>query len=198
MAYDPATGQMVLFGGAGYSGNVNDTWVYAPPVSVTGVSPDRGPAVGGTSVLITGSDFTGATAVTFGTIPANSFTVVDDNDITAVSPQSEAGTVDVTVTGPDGTSATSPADQYRAIAQRSDPPQPVTAVPSGSKSVTLYWAPPTFDGGPLSRPTTSSAREAKDSCREPSRPLPAAERQHSAQPQLPEFQSDRLSFQLSR
>ena len=48
--------------------------VNAAPV-VTSISPTSGPAAGGTTVTITGSGFTGATAVDFGTTPATSFTV---------------------------------------------------------------------------------------------------------------------------
>ena len=58
-------------------------------------------------MTITGTGFTGATAVDFGTTAATSFTVVNDTTITADSPAG-TGTVDVTVTTPGGTSATSP------------------------------------------------------------------------------------------
>src|SRR5215469_13496530 len=58
-----------------------------PPVpAVTGVSPSAGPASGGTSVTLTGTGFTGATAVQFGGTAATSFTVNSDISITAVSP----------------------------------------------------------------------------------------------------------------
>ena len=71
--------------------------------TVTGLSPTSGPAAGGTSVTITGTGFTGATAVKFGATAATSFTVVNATQITAVT---AAGTRhrDVTVTTPDGTS----------------------------------------------------------------------------------------------
>jgi hypothetical protein len=90
---------------------------------VTGVSPDTGAAVGSTSVTITGSGFTGATAVDFGpvpvygSLPADSFTVVSDTEITATFGNNGdfAGTTDVTVTTPDGTSATSAADQITFV-----------------------------------------------------------------------------------
>ena len=82
-----------------------------PPV-VTGISPVSGPTSGGTSVTITGTGFTGATSVKFGSTPATSFAVTSDTSITAASPAESAGTVDVTVTTPGGTSATSPADRY--------------------------------------------------------------------------------------
>ena len=80
-------------------------------VTVTGVEPDEGPLAGGTSVTITGSGFTGATGVSFGSTTATSFTVNSDSSITAVSPAG-TGTVDVEVTTPSGTSPTSPADQF--------------------------------------------------------------------------------------
>jgi len=81
--------------------------------TVTGVSPGSGPVSGGTSVTITGSGFTGATAVNFGATAASSFTVNSDSSITATAPPATAvGPADVTVTTPSGTSATSSADQY--------------------------------------------------------------------------------------
>src|SRR5262249_19960430 len=79
--------------------------------TVTGVSPNAGPTAGGTSVTITGSNFTGATAVSFGGTAA-SFSVVSATSITATSPAHAAGAVDVTVTTPNGTSATSAADRF--------------------------------------------------------------------------------------
>ena len=89
---------------------ISATFVAAP--TVTGISPTNGPIAGGTSVAITGTGFTGATAVKFGTIAATSYTVNSATSITATSPAGSAGTVDITVTTPGGTSATSSADQF--------------------------------------------------------------------------------------
>ncbi|WP_448332139.1 IPT/TIG domain-containing protein [Streptomyces sp. DSM 41534] len=47
---------------------------------------------------------TGVTAVTFGSTPALSFTVVSATQITAVAPPGPAGPVNVTVSTPGGTS----------------------------------------------------------------------------------------------
>src|SRR5260370_2067374 len=69
-----------------------------PPVppTVTGISPTSGPPLGATSVIITGSGFTGVSAVNFGSVPATSFSLVNDTQITAVTPPG-TGTVDVVV-----------------------------------------------------------------------------------------------------
>lgn len=88
------------------------TYTNAAVPSVTGVSPGSGSTGGGTSVTITGTSFTGATVVNFGTVAASSFTVNSDTSITATSPPEAAGTVDITVTTPSGTSATGTADHY--------------------------------------------------------------------------------------
>jgi hypothetical protein len=88
--------------------------VGTPPLpKVTKVAPTKGPAEGGTTVTITGANLSEATAVTFGSVPAKSFKVKSATSITAVSPAETAGTVDVTVTSPGGTSATSTADHFK-------------------------------------------------------------------------------------
>jgi hypothetical protein len=74
-----------------------------PPPGVTSVSPASGSLSGGTSVMIAGHDFTGATAVAFGNTPASSFTVNSDTQITATSPPASAlGVIFIIVTTPAG------------------------------------------------------------------------------------------------
>jgi hypothetical protein len=93
-----------------------DTFTYVPPrPTVTSVSPARGPRTGGTSVTVTGHDFTGATAVSFGGIPAKSFTVTSDSSITAIAPARPPGWIDVTVSTASGQSATSTADKFTVV-----------------------------------------------------------------------------------
>ncbi len=88
-------------------------YTYVMPPWVITVSPSFGPVAGGNTVNIPGFRFSGATAVTFGTTPATSFTVVSDTQITATAPAGPAGTVDVTVTAAGGTSVSVP---YQYIA----------------------------------------------------------------------------------
>ena len=87
--------------------------LYPTPV-VTGVSPNRGTHLGGTTVTISGKFFTGASSVRFGGTPAQSFTVTSDTSITAKTPVGPNGSVpDVIVTTPGGVSPiVQPADQY--------------------------------------------------------------------------------------
>ena len=80
--------------------------------TITSVSPTSGPTIGGTAVTLTGTNLTDATAVKFGSTAAMSYIVNSATQITAIAPAGSAGTVDVTVTTPGGTSTTSAADQY--------------------------------------------------------------------------------------
>ncbi|WP_426491183.1 T9SS type A sorting domain-containing protein [Hymenobacter sp. 102] len=72
--------------------------------TVASVAPASGSP--GTTVTITGSEFTGATAVKFNGKDAASFTVISSNSITAVVPAG-ATTGPVTVTTPSGTASSS-------------------------------------------------------------------------------------------
>ncbi len=98
-----------------------DTYTYVDPTLgaiVSSVSPTAGLAAGGNAVTITGTGFDDpnggpATAVNFGTVSQQNFTVVSDNVITTTAPPG-TGVVNVTVVGNDGVtpSVTSPADRY--------------------------------------------------------------------------------------
>ena len=98
-----------------YAASVSEllTVTVIPPPAITGISPASGPTTGGTTVTITGTDFTGATVVKFGSSDASSFTVNSDTQITAISPVvSTTSTVDISVTTPGGSSAISDADLF--------------------------------------------------------------------------------------
>ena len=79
-----------------------------PPaaLSVTSISPTSGRTTGGTKVTITGSGFQSGAAVSFGGSAATNVTVLSATSITATTPRHATGTVSVTVTNPNGQSAT--------------------------------------------------------------------------------------------
>lgn len=79
---------------------------------VNSVSPTGGAAAGGTSVIISGTHFTGATAVKFGATDATNFSIVNDAIIVATAPAHAAGSVQAKVTTPAGSSADTTADDY--------------------------------------------------------------------------------------
>jgi hypothetical protein len=85
-----------------------------PQPKVTSLVGFAGSIAGGTKVTINGESLTGTSEVTFGTLPAATFTVDSDTEITAVSPKStKAGYVDVTVKSAAGTSPTERTDRFR-------------------------------------------------------------------------------------
>ena len=94
-----------------------DKFTYVAAPTVTGVSPTSGSTAGSTMVTITGTGFTGATAVKFGATAGSSLIVVSNTKITIKSPAHAAGTVDVRVMTPGGTSTTSPADKFTYVAR---------------------------------------------------------------------------------
>jgi alpha-tubulin suppressor-like RCC1 family protein len=113
-----------------------DRFSYEPTVS--DVQPGNGSLAGGTAVTITGTNFTGATAVRFGSSDAASFTVNSRTSITAVSPPGTRGAelTDVTVTAPGGTSAITSADRF-VYAPTVTSVGPNTGPPTGQTIVTI-------------------------------------------------------------
>jgi hypothetical protein len=95
--------QIVVTTTGGTSNGIGFIYTTATPVIST-VVPNQGPVAGGNTVTLTGSAFSGATAVRFGTT-ASSFTLVSPTQATATAPAGGAGTVGVTITTPGGTSA---------------------------------------------------------------------------------------------
>ncbi|WP_040871434.1 IPT/TIG domain-containing protein, partial [Nocardia exalbida] len=78
------TVQVTVTTAGGTSNGVAYTYVPVPTLAT--VVPSSGPVTGGTTVVLTGTGFTGATAVNFGATPATSFTVNSSTQITAVAP----------------------------------------------------------------------------------------------------------------
>lgn len=113
------------------AGGMLITFTEAAP-TVTAVSPSSGSTAGGTSVTVTGTGFGDSTGVKFGTNPATGIVIVSDTSLTCASPAGSAGTVDVTVTAPGGTSATGASDQFTYNA-------PAAGLGPGGEDLWDYW-----------------------------------------------------------
>jgi hypothetical protein len=96
--------------------SAHDKFTYIAAPVITQISPTAGPLAGGATETITGANFTGATVVAFGTARAANLKVVSSTKITATIPKEKAGTVNVRVVTPGGTSDAVTADQYTYVA----------------------------------------------------------------------------------
>jgi hypothetical protein len=114
---------------------------------------------------VTGSGFSEAKSVTFGSLQASSFSVVSDTQINTTVPQGVTGSVDVTVTTPVGTSAAGANDKFSNV-----PPSPVvqsTCPSSGPDGTAVTLIGSGFTGatsvafGSVASPNVSVVSDAK-------------------------------------
>src|ERR1700677_2443460 len=82
---------------------------------VTGLSPNSGPAAGGTSVTIAGTNFAPGATVMFGGTAATNVVVASSTSIIATTPAGSPGAVTVTVTN-FGTQSVSLANAFTYVA----------------------------------------------------------------------------------
>lgn len=133
---EATAGWSATTGTATANGTAGPTAGWSVIPTVLSVDPSHGPAAGGTTVTLTGTRFTGATAVTFDGIPGVDLTVVSDTEVTVTTPAHAAGVVDVLVVTPIGTS--NPATfTYDADALTVTSATPNYGPPGGGTPVTL-------------------------------------------------------------
>jgi hypothetical protein len=90
---------------ASYLG-LDDVSVTAAPPALVGVTPSAGPAIGGTTVTISGIGFQSHATVAFGSLAAASLTFNSATNLTVVTPASSTvGPVNVVITNADGQTA---------------------------------------------------------------------------------------------
>jgi hypothetical protein len=89
-----------------------DQYTYLGP-TITAVNPASGPTAGGKRIDIIGTGLYGATSVTFGSVAATSFKANSKGTKLMVTvPAQGAGTVNIVITTPGGTSTVTSVDQY--------------------------------------------------------------------------------------
>ncbi|MGH9122627.1 MAG: Ig-like domain repeat protein, partial [Acidimicrobiales bacterium] len=148
MDYDPATGNMVLFGGFGSSGNLGDTWMYAP-ASV----PDAP-----TLTKVAGAN--GAIALTWGDPTENGGSVITGYDLyCALGTPNTSGTPNQTVSGATATTGTvsglMAGDTYNCVVTavnsvgQSPASNQLSAAVSAASKIALSLVPPSVPGGPF-------------------------------------------------
>jgi hypothetical protein len=121
-----------------------DQFSYEAAPAVTGASPGTGPVGGGSAVTVTGTGFSGATAVDFGQVAGTGVTVNSATSITVDAPAG-TGTVDVTVITPAGTSAISAADQFTYSDGAALLTAPATYTVTGTRASLYYLAAVLYD-----------------------------------------------------
>jgi hypothetical protein len=106
-------------------------------------------------VVLTGSGFTGVTAVSFGETAATTFTVNGEDRITATAPAG-AGTVPITVTGPEGASAVTDLARF-TYEPETDPLPPTEQTPQPPPGTAATAAAPPQEPGSATDPAVRKA-----------------------------------------
>ena len=89
----------------GQSGSLTAAFTYLAPPALVGVTPVTGPSAGGSTVTFSGSGFQNGMAAKFGASLASSVQVQSETTAVVKTPAGNVGSVAVTVTNPDGQSA---------------------------------------------------------------------------------------------
>lgn len=131
----------------------SNAFTYGSP-TITSIAPSSGPAVGGTSVYVNGTNLTYATGVTFAGA-AGTITNVTDTRVTVLTPSvSTTGAVDVVVSASGPASATSTGGfTYTAAAPTA--PTAVAAV-ANVEAADVSWTPGLTGGQPVTFTATST------------------------------------------
>ncbi|MBX9734576.1 MAG: IPT/TIG domain-containing protein, partial [Chitinophagaceae bacterium] len=133
----------------------------AAPI-ISSISPNQGPATGGTTITITGANFNNVLNVFFGT-QAASFEVSSNTQITAISPPGNGGVVDITVVTSNGISPISSNARFTYLQPSPPPPSAIPLPPTDLKGFQilkrkgrhldvvniLTWDPPSQQSSPI-------------------------------------------------
>ncbi len=104
-AHEAGSVDIVVTDLAGQSVSCEKCYTYDPPPQITGISVVHGPVSGGTLVSIKGENFLDGMAVAFDGVSGKNVVLISDTEISCITPEHEAETVDVSVSNPDKQSA---------------------------------------------------------------------------------------------
>jgi len=121
---------IVVANPGGGSTTIITGFTYTPAPTITTASPATGSTNGGTGITITGTGFQPGAVVIIGGVIASNVTVVSSAQINAVTPPHPAGSADVTVTNPDGGTATLTAGYTYGL-----PPSVTSILPTTGASI---------------------------------------------------------------
>lgn len=128
----------VFMAGQGFTGTEGRLYVYGlcpcTGPALKSASPNTGSTAGGTAVTLGGTGFVSGATVTIGGNAATDVTVTSSTQITATTPAHAAGAVNITVTNPNGESATAP-DSFTYVAPSSAQAQ--SSVPPAASLVSI-------------------------------------------------------------
>jgi hypothetical protein len=142
--------------------SVAGAYTYMDAPTITGLSPTSGPIAGGTTVSITGTNFTGTTSITFGGTAATSMMVVSATEVSCIVPPLTGGVVDVALVTPGGIAVIADAFTYMPAPTLTDL-SPLRGPLAGGTLVTLRGTnlsgttAVTFDGWPATSMSVISA-----------------------------------------
>lgn len=139
-AVDPVSGRMFV---TSFGANTAVRFA-APEPTVTSVTPASGTILGGTAVVLNGTNLAAVSAVSFGGAAGTAVTPMSATQVQVVTPAHAVGPVDVVATWLAKTATLASGFTFAAVAP--GPPTNVTATP-GNGNVLVSWTPPGFTGG---------------------------------------------------
>ncbi|MBV4533714.1 autotransporter domain-containing protein [Pseudomonas sp. SWRI107] len=117
---------------------LTNAYTYVTPApTLSSINPNSGSTAGGTSVTLTGTNLSGATAVTFDGVAATGLVVNSSTSVTVTTPAHAAGAVAVSITTPGGNTSLAAAYTYVTPPPTLSAANPNTGPSAGGTSVTL-------------------------------------------------------------
>ena len=135
--HSPGFVDVVVANPDGQKGYLGASYYYNEPPVLGEITPDSGPAAGGTEVTIAGRGFKAGMKVYFGEIGSPEVAVLSATELTTLSPPGPGGLVDIFVENPDG-SVDAMAEAFLYIeAPRIDQVYPTSGPEAGGTQVTV-------------------------------------------------------------